>query len=318
MAFLWRSSKKHKTIKKQKIIKKTPSSTFQNNVPDSARNPGINPICKILYICRTIKKPSLLILLSRSVRAGMTVEAAIVLPLCLIFLMNLGYAVELIRLHNNLQLALWDTGSRLSLYGCEQGGNPFASVVSGFYVKNRVLDYVGEEYLDTSPIVHGSSGLRFWESDMLKQGNELDITLTYAVEPMVSLVGFRGFRMANRYTVHLWNGYEIPVSEEEDGIVYMAENGRVCHKDRNCTYLQLSVRGVAKESIKSERNQWGGRYGACDKCAKGQCPDILYVTEDGICFHYRSDCPGLKRTVYSLRAEDAAGYPYCSRCGGGG
>lgn len=310
MAFLWQSRKK------RKIIRQNPSPTVQG-IPDSARNSGKKFIKQSPYIRRTMKKPSLLILLFRSVRAGMTVEAAIVLPLCLIFLMNLGCAVEMIRLHNNLQLALWDTGSRLSLYGCEQGGNTLASVVSGFYVRNRVVDYVGEEYLDDSPLVGGSSGLRLWESDMLKQGDELDITLTYAVGPMISLVSFRGFRMANRYTVHLWNGYEIPEKTEEDEVVFVAENGQVCHKDRNCTYLQLSVYGISKESIETERNQWGSRYNACDKCAKGQRPDTLYVTEEGTRFHYRVDCPGLKRTVYSLKAKETADYPYCSRCGGG-
>lgn len=311
MAFLWGSRKK------QNKIKKSPSSTTQNNISDSARNPEKYPIYKAPCTSRTIKKPSPFILFFRSVRAGMTVEAAVVLPLCLIFLINLGSAVEMIRLHNNLQLALWNTGSRLSLYGCEHGGNALASVISAFYVKNRVLDYVGDEYLDDSPLVNGSSGLQLWESDMLKQGDELDITLTYAVGPTVSLVGFSRFRMVNRYTVHLWNGYEIPEEAEEDEVVYVAENGRVCHKDRNCTYLQLSIRGISKESIGTERNQWGSRYSACDKCAKGQCPDTVYVTEEGTCYHYSTDCSGLKRTVYTLKLEDAAGYPYCSRCGGG-
>lgn len=311
MAFLWRGGRK------KKAMRKNPSPTIQDGPPDSARNTGKGFQRKSPGIRQAIKKPWPPALFFKRVQAGMTVEASIALPLCLFFLVNLGSAVEMIRLHNNLQLALWDTGSRLALYGCEQGGNTLASVASGFYVKNRILDYVGEDYLDSSPLVRGSAGLQLWESDMLKQGDELDITLTYAVGPVFSLGGFRGFRMGNRYFVHLWNGYEIPVDEEENEIVYIAENGRVCHRNRNCTHLQLSVWEISGEYAGTARNCWGSRYGPCERCVGGQKPDAMYVTEDGNCFHYRADCPGLKRTVYAVKKAEADCYPYCSRCGGG-
>ena len=48
---------------------------------------------------------------------SMTVEAAVVLPLFLFFFLNLGSAMEMIRLHSNLQLALLQVGNRLSVYG---------------------------------------------------------------------------------------------------------------------------------------------------------------------------------------------------------
>lgn len=47
----------------------------------------------------------------------MTVEASIVLPLFLFFFMNLASSIEMIRLHGNLQLALWKTGNELTVYG---------------------------------------------------------------------------------------------------------------------------------------------------------------------------------------------------------
>ena len=311
MAFLWKDGRK------TKAMRKNPSPTIQDGIPDPARDTERGSQRKSPDILRAIKGSWPSALLFKRSPAGMTVEASIVLPLCLFFLMNLGSAVEMIRLHNNLQLALWDTGSRVALYGFEQGGNTVASVVSGFYVKNRILDYVGENYLDSSPLARGSAGLQLWESSLLKQEDELDITLTYAVGPAFSLGGFRGFRMGNRYFVNLWNGYAIPGGEEETEIVYIAENGRVCHRDRNCTYLQLSVREISAENVGTVRNCWGSRYGPCEKCAEGGKPDILYVTEDGNCFHYRADCPGLKRTVCAVKKTEADGYPPCSRCGGG-
>lgn len=296
MASLWGGRKK------QIKIWQKPSPTYQEKFSN--------------YVSRAVERLSPFIPFSSAVHGGMTVEAAIVLPLCLIFLMNLGCAIEMIRLHNHLQLALWDTGSRLALYECGFSDNEAASLISAVYLRDRVTDYVGEEYLDNSPLVRGSTGLQFWESEM-SENDRLDIKLTYSTGPLLSLVGFRGFRMANRYSVHLWNGYEIPEHGEETELVYMAENGRVYHKDRECTHLLLSIRRVPRDGLEIERNQWGSKYVPCEKCTAGQCPESLYVTMEGQCFHYREDCPGLKRTVRTLTSEEAKGYPYCSRCGGG-
>lgn len=308
-----------RTDQKERNYKKTaeiPSPTKRKYSPGSARNPGAESLWKNVYLRRSIEKRSPFTRLRCGVCAGMTVEAAMVLPLCLFFLLNLGSAIEMIRLHNNLQLALWDTGGRLALYGCEQSDSAPASLLSAFYVRNRVTDYLGEDYLDGSPLNRGSGGLRLWESGMLK-GDMLDIRLTYAVETPFSLGGRCSFRMENRYCVHLWNGYELPGETEKNAetAVYVTENGAVCHRDRNCTHLRLTVREVAEGSIAGRRNQWGRKYEACEKCARGQAPGSLYITSEGSCYHYRTDCPGLKRTVYTLTLEEAAGYPFCSRCG---
>lgn len=300
MAFLWKRKEKPKTISQK------PSSANYDKQRDYARNPN-----KI-----SVKRSSLFPPFCRRVKAGMTVEAAVVLPLCLLFLMNLGYAVEIIRLHNNLQFALWDAGSRIAMYGCEQGEDSISVLVTDFYIGNRLRDSVGEGYLNSSPLVRGSKGLQLWETGLSETGNELDIKLAYQVGPMSVLAGFQPFRMMNRCYVRLWNGYDVTAASEVTTYVYVAENGVVFHRDRNCTHLQLSVRSIGRGELEDLRNQWGQRYSACEKCGKGELPDMLFVTEEGHCYHYREDCSGIKRTVMSLTPEEAADYPPCSRCGG--
>lgn len=300
MASLWRIKEKLKTI----TIK--PSSANYDKQEDYARDPQ-----KF-----SVKRSSLFSLLFRRVRAGMTVEAAVALPLCLLFFVNLGYAVEMIRLHNNLQFALWDVGSRIAMYGCEQGEDSFSVLAAKFYIGNRLPDCVGEDYLNSSPLVQGSRGLQFWETGLSDTGNELDIKLTYQVGPMSILAGFQPFRMMNRCCVRLWSGYDVTGTQEVNTYVYVAENGVVFHRDRNCTHLQLSVRSIGRGELEQLRNQWGQKYSACEKCGKGEMPDTLYVTEEGHCYHYRENCSGIKRTVKSLTLEEAEDYPPCSRCGG--
>ena len=42
----------------------------------------------------------------------------------------------------------------------------------------------------------------------------------------------------------MWNGYEIPEAEDEE-YIYVTENGRVYHTNRECTHIRLSVRAVS-------------------------------------------------------------------------
>lgn len=299
MAFLWKRKEKQKT-KSQK-----PSPVNYDNISDFARNPN----------AFFVKRPSLFAPFLKKVQAGMTVEAAVALPVCLLFLMNLGYAVEIIRLHTNLQFGLWDAGGQIAMYGCEQGVDAFSILAADVYVAGSLRNSLGEEYLDHSPLIRGSRGLGLWGTRLSETGNEADLVLTCQVGPMSSLAGFQPFYMVNRCYVRLWNGYDVNAKTEEGEYVYVAENGTVSHKDRNCSHLTLSVHSAAGEEAENLRNQWGQKYGACDKCGKGEMPDTIYVTEEGHCYHYREDCSGIKRTVTSLTAEEAAGYPPCSRCG---
>ena len=116
MSFLWNGS--NQTIHSTKIGK--PSPTHQDFFSDSARNPDTSPDGgrrRLSVLLRIMERTSLFAFFSEKVQAGMTVEASIVLPLFLFFFLNLGCAIEMIRLHGNLQLALWQIGSKMAVYG---------------------------------------------------------------------------------------------------------------------------------------------------------------------------------------------------------
>lgn len=314
-----------------------PSPTYQRNLPiqDSARNPESvqgNHRGYPHIISYFMERISLLTSLSRKVNASMTVEASVLLPMFLFFFLNLGCAIEMIRLHGNLQLALWQIGSKLSVYGYamstgempegkagednwwqELTGATFAST----YVKAQVKKSVGEEYLNHSPLTDGASGLQFWESTICGSEDEIDIMVTYSVSPWSRMIGFSPFRMMNRYYAHIWNGYALSGETEETQIVYITESGTVYHLTRGCTHLQLSVRTISAAGVNDARNQYGGKYYPCEKCTGASQPGVFYITDEGNRYHYERECSGLKRTIYTLRFEDATaqGYRACSRCG---
>ena len=326
MSFLWRKNKSNSLTNYG-----NPSPTDQDIGTGFAQN-----LKKTVHIF--IEETLLCTFLTRKLRAGMTVEAAVALPVFLFFLLNLSCAIEMIRLHGNLQIALWETGHRLAIYGYALGneealrsmesedGDSWWKELAGIafsytYIKNQIVDYLGEKYLAMSPLNHGVDGLQFWESEVLRHNDEMEITLTYGVSPWCSLTGFFPFRMANRYYAHIWNGYDIVGGsggdEEELITVYVTETGRVYHRDRNCTHLCLSIQEIAAGTVGYYRNENGGKYSECEKCHKETATGVLYIAREGDCFHYSRDCSGLKRTVFAVLLKDADDYRPCSRCSGG-
>lgn len=287
----------------------------------------------------SIKGISLLISKGYRLPASMTVEAAMVLPLFLFFFLNLMYSIEMIRLHGNLQLALWETGNRMTVYGSVlpvgneenklqeaaeeqmQGKREeedswwaeLAGVVWSYtYVKAQLISYLGEGYLEQSPLAYGVDGLQFLESNVWEGRDCFEVVVTYSVSPLCSISGFRPFRMANRYYGHLWTGYELPGTE--DTLVYVAENGEVYHMNRNCTHLKLSVRQVTWQQAHTLKNARSKSYTACEKCGQQGMAALVYITDEGERYHFNGDCPGLKRTVACIALSKTGDLRACQRC----
>lgn len=327
MSSLWKTEE----AKQLKTYSKRPS-------PKQISDNPINAQIYFLYIFlnKTIKGISLFISKSKKVKASMTVEAAVVLPLFLLFFLSLGSAIEMIRLHGNMEFALSDIGNSMAVYGYaltssgQEGDEPEASrdeqgnewlaelsdiAFSYTYVKESIVEYLGREYLETSPIVKGVNGLQFPESNIFGEEDCFEIVVTYKVAPFGEIVGFKGFRMANRYYAHIWNGYHIPGTEDaETDVVYVAEHGIVYHIDEACTHLFLTVREVSLKEAYESRNSNGEKYDLCRYCEKSDINGLVYITEDGDRIHYKRNCTGLKRTVYKISREEAKNYLPCSRC----
>lgn len=273
--------------------------------------------------------------------ASMTVEASVVLPLFLFFFLNLCSAIEMIRLHGNLELALREAGSNLAIYGhvltdgqkeeVLAGGNKegadiweklAGAALSCGYIRGRMIDYVGTDYLNSAPITNGAAGLQFLESTILEQ-DYLEVIVTYGVSPWSSLVPFRSFRMANRYYGHIWNGYRLPgedgLTETELETVYVTKYGTVYHEKRECTYINLSIQEVSMETAVILQNKWGKSYSLCGRCAGEAKGKTAFITESGDCYHYSRSCSGLKRIITSITRREAEekGYRACGRCAAG-
>lgn len=149
---------------------------------------------------------------------------------------------------------------------------------------------------------------------------EIVLPDVYSYQPIGGVIPLPRVWMHNTVKVHAWTGAEHR-SEKPDGgkiekMVYMTENGRVYHKNPECSYLKLSVTRVSGSDIASMRNEYGEKYHACETCSRNQKPaGTVYITNNGNRYHNQKSCSGLKRTVRLVKESDIEGIPPCSRCG---
>ena len=193
------------------------------------------------------------------------------------------------------------------------------TALSYTYIRYRMIDELGEGYLDSSPLTNGKTGLNFYGSTL--DDEILDIRLSCRAGTPFNIAGIRSFMMAGRFYGHLWNGYAVTgnaSSESQEQIVYITENSEVYHLTTSCTHLRLSVRPVDYSAVGDERNGSGGNYYPCEICAKGEIPETVYICSSGDRYHFSGECYTLTRSYTAVPISEVADSRRpCSRCGGG-
>ena len=107
-------------------------------------------------------------------------------------------------------------------------------------------------------------------------------------------------------------------SDEDDEagtVVYVAQNGVVYHRSRECAYIDLSLHGINAAAVGELRNSQGGKYYPCELCGTAGELAVVYLTDTGNRYHCSSQCSGISRTVYEMILTPDCVLPPCSRCG---
>lgn len=253
---------------------------------------------------------------NEEVKGSMTVEAAIVVPLLLLFFLHLGSCMEMLRLHGRLEYALWQTGRELAVFAAAQAGDDIPDMaVSYLYVNGRVQQILGREYLDDSPLVYGSLGLNYLASEYQEDEN-INIILTYQVSPPITCFPFPYFRMTSRYYGRAWTGYAVGQEEGHIRYVYVTEDGEVWHSRADCSHLKLHIYDAPSQNVWMLCNADGERYRACSRCGNYPPGETAYLTREGNRYHTVRDCPALLRRVRAVKWRENMPYRPCSRCSG--
>ena len=257
----------------------------------------------------------------------MTLEAAFALPFFLFAVINILYAVNIIGVQSRINAALHQTGNKMAFAGYvyeKTAGNMIPDslagvVMSEIYARGQIMEYVGRNYLDRSCVVGGAHGMSMAGSSVMGKEDIIDLRVTYRVKPFVSVMGFQGFDMSQRYYGRAWTGYDVTESvsdiKQEDPMVYITQTGTVYHMERNCSYLNPSVEAVPTEAVADRRNQSGGKYYPCDICSGDRGQRQVYITSQGSSYHSMINCSGLKRTIYTVPLSQVGARGRCSKCG---
>ena len=157
-------------------------------------------------------------------------------------------------------------------------------------------------------------------TEELLQSKEDNIFLqkTRSVEaPMSFFAGWK-CQIYTQCVIKPWNGYDLGKVRDrnvEEEMVYVTEYGSVYHKNRSCSYLVLSIRGISFSKLHEEKNELGEKYESCEYCKDKEFVTLVYVTSYGNKYHTTTKCQGIKRSIKNVPLSEVEEKKLCNKCG---
>jgi len=245
------------------------------------------------------------------------VEAAVLLPMLACFFVSILFFFRVMQVELQVEKAMVDAGQTLAAYAAGEGKGTGKAVTMGALKLAVMKELAGREET-VHYVTGGAAGVSLLDSKV--EGDYIDIRAAFQVEVPVRLFGRQGIRIVRRIRCRKWTGWNGESGNGEDDIwVYITETGTVYHRSRECSHLRLSVTAVNKNKVGDKRNENGGRYRECERCAgKNRGQTTVYITSQGDRYHYDLQCSGIKRTISMIKLSEVGGRSPCSRCAAGG
>ena len=255
-------------------------------------------------------------------RGSLTVEAALILPVFLFCMITMLQFVRVMESSVRLGSSLAETGKQMAVAAYlfenpDQAKGKGTSLAVSALTAGAAHLQVRRRSGDLSSIQNDNLAL----SRFLGPEQEIDLVLTCQVKAPFRIIPVGHTLLIQRCWVRAWTGR--PGSgggagrdeEEHAGrTVFIAENASVYHDDPECTHLSLSIRPASRDQLTGLRNAYGGKYHACEKCGD-HGEGLIYITNEGDCYHTSLGCSGLKRTVSEVSIDEVPHLHACSRCG---
>jgi len=285
--------------------------------------------------------------LHREESASMTLEAALVLPVVLYFMLALLFFLQIFMIQEQIQAAITRMGLSMakadyvvqefsslddlqsfdfSVFG-EEIDLGFADIAnyaaSTVLLKQYAKQYLNTEALDRSCIQGGYEGLSFALSSIWNEDSCIDIVVSYQIELPIHIFRLKEMPVLQRVRLRSWTGDQIAAAYEKEqksstDTVFITDTGSVYHKSESCSHIKLSVStvsGIPKE----QRNSNGARYHPCEACCAGEVDSfaMFFITSDGTRYHSKRDCSKIKRSVKEIPISEIGERTPCKRCSGG-
>lgn len=251
-------------------------------------------------------------------RASLTIEAAISLPLFLFAMISVLYFIQVVDISVRLTGAICETSNEMAVYAyVKEASQLQGSSVSDIITGGLSAAYAKNKIKTRGRLEENKGNLSLIKSSFLKEGQMIDLAGTYQVKYPITLLPIKQMKIAVRGRVRAWTGRDgvngDGSAEGEGALVLITVNGKVYHKDPECTHIKLSIKPVDKDSVGHLRNESGGKYYPCGQCKGGS--NTVYITDTGDKYHSSLGCSGLKRGILLVPMSEVTDWQPCSRCG---
>lgn len=237
------------------------------------------------------------------------------------------FLAEAVRFSANMSAALSETASGLAKYAYayeKAAGEPALKEKLGgrllavTAVKAKAADMLGSDYIETSPVESGVSGISFIHSSILDSDEMIDLVAVYRIDTPYDFLNIRNPAMTDRARVRAFTGYDNSRSgkhdENAEEMVFITRTGSVYHRSRGCRHLNFNIRTVDMSVLGGQRNNSGAKYYPCEHCARNAAYGAVYITDDGNRYHTSLDCPDLTRDIKEVPISQVGGRAPCSDC----
>lgn len=241
-------------------------------------------------------------------KGSLTLEAALAAPIFFFGIISLVYLLEMAAIQTVMKSALYEVGRGLAK---DAYVNP---IIIPEKMEREIVNCIGEERLNRSIVAGGSRGIDCSKSIIFWNTSIMELSLRYRLKIPVLMFRLPMLLCEEKVRVKGWTGYAgSGFGNPHEDIVFITETGVVYHRDKNCTYLELSIQSVNRNETSDLRNEDGGKYYPCEYCMHGSRENV-FITATGNRYHDSVSCIKLKRSVYAVPLSEVYGRGGCSRC----
>lgn len=266
-----------------------------------------------------------------TIQASLTVEAALAFPAFFYAVAALCCLFSFAEVKMTVRSAMVETAREVSAYGdilvkadCRPA-ELIGYLTDAIAVRTLLENSLEDNETIVRVIEGGTAGISCAGSELLTDDECIKIICSYSFSPPVSMFRFGRLQVSQELKYRYFTGEKVAClleeadeeasGDDDETTVYITDKGKVYHFTLTCPALNLHIREISAEDVAGARNEGGGKYYACEKCAKGYKPDTLYITTDGDRYHYSIGCSGLKRTIKEVRLSELQDVRGCKRCG---
>lgn len=326
MSFLRKSPNEYACTKEKAYVNKPKYPSFRNATAHRKYivDGAFSAITKTLL---RIREKALLRIRTK---ASLTVEAALAVPIFVLFFVLFLGLFQVIQTEAQMNQAISYTASKLAMESMKGEGLLVESNESENSKVNgaSALNYAKEKVLGKRILVKqledmGCKKLHIkngWDGIVLQSINGdaeyVRLTVEYQIILPINIFGKESVSVRQSAVARRWIG-TLNEGESANQWVYVTAWGTAYHSTPGCGYLDLSLWAVTQSQVFKLRNQSGARYYKCVFCAgdiSNSKDETVYITDYGRQYHCSLDCIAIKRTVMRIKLENVQGRNPCSKC----